>query len=40
MPREAVIAARVRAPFTFARKSPLAQVRPDELGGGMVLEAV
>jgi acetyl-CoA acyltransferase len=40
MLRDAVIAGYVRTPFTFARKGPLAQVRPDDLGGGMALEAV
>jgi hypothetical protein len=32
MPRDAVIAACLCSPFTFARKGPLAAVRPDDPG--------
>ena len=36
MPREAIIAAYVRSPFTFARKGGLASVRPDDLGAHVI----
>ncbi|MCF1707932.1 thiolase family protein [Tabrizicola sp. J26] len=36
MIRDAVIAAYVRSPFTFARKGALASVRPDDLGAHVI----
>ncbi len=36
MTREAIIAAYVRSPFTFARKGGLASVRPDDLGAHVI----
>ena len=36
MPREAIIAAYVCSPFTFARKGGLASVRPDDLGAHVI----
>lgn len=36
MPREAIIAAYVCSPFTFARKGGLASVRPDDLGAHII----